>query len=125
MLTRIKNIRCEIKKKSPATVIDKQRGLCNKSGWVLVGAAIVTAVVTTTLDIIIRDSALSFLDAGLQFSDAVTDGKTKALLNALRPTVCVEENILGRRIVSHVFLQEVRGTNSQVEAVLQPRLLDA
>jgi hypothetical protein len=84
----------------------------------LVGAALVTAAATTSLDIIVGDRTLGLLDAGLQFSYAVTDGKVETLLNALRPTVCMEEGVLRRRIVSHVFLQEVRSTDGYVEAIL-------
>lgn len=93
----------------------------------LVGTAFVTAVATSasSFDVIIGDRALGFLNAGLQFSDAVTDGKAESLLNALRPTICMEESILRRRIISHVFLQEVRGAEGQVEAIFQPRFLDA
>ena len=75
---------------------------------------VTTSATASALDIIVGDGALGLFDTGFQFADAVTDAEGKALLNALRPTVCVEEGILRRRIVSHVFLQEVRSTDGPV-----------
>ena len=82
------------------------------------------AVKKATLDIIIADAAFGLPDAGLEFSDAVTDTEGEGLVNILRPTVCMEKGILRSVIILLVFLQEVRGRERQVETVFQPRLLD-
>ena len=76
--------------------------------------------VAATLHIIVADAALGFPDAGFEFTDTVTDAEGEGLVDALRPTVCMEEGILRRVIECLIFLQEVRGGERQVKTVLQP-----
>lgn len=86
-------------------------------------SAVFTAIIAAAFDIIIADGTLGFPDAGLEFADTVADAEGERLVDALRPTVCMEEGILRRGIEGLIFLQEVRGRERQVKTVLQPRLL--